>query len=195
MKCWMNTNYVHTGREKCLRASCFECLISNTIYLYFFAKVFTLMRRTPNLRSIDNTNPDSPTILEVFTNCVLRHLPVFYLTHPIIALNLYHPSNRPRVTRLSLPEHKCPTTRLINVNTKLLHLHLSLPPPTKTMKPRILALLLLATSVAAGPLPHVFAHNYTQHMQLLDAYPIDHPIWMTRMGERDLKVRVGLNDL
>jgi hypothetical protein len=25
-------------------------------------------------------------------------------------------------------------------------------------------------------------------MALLDAYPLDHPIWISRMGERDAKV-------
>ena len=57
------------------------------------------------------------------------------------------------------------------------------------MKLRLLALLFAGVvGVTAGPLPHAFAQNYTQHMALLDAYPMDHPIWISRMGERELKV-------
>jgi hypothetical protein len=57
------------------------------------------------------------------------------------------------------------------------------------MKPRLLLLFLAgAATVAAGPLPHFFVQNYTMHMALLDAYPMDHPIWMARMGDRELKV-------
>jgi len=56
------------------------------------------------------------------------------------------------------------------------------------MKPRVLtaisSLAVMAVGVAAGPLPHVLAANYTQHMQLLEAYPLDHPVWMARMGQR-----------
>ncbi len=57
------------------------------------------------------------------------------------------------------------------------------------MRPRLLTFLLVTvTGVTAGPLPHAYAQNYTQHMALLDAYPLDHPIWISRMGERDAKV-------
>ena len=62
------------------------------------------------------------------------------------------------------------------------------------MKPRLLALLFAAAvGVAAGPLPHSLVQNYTQHMQLLDAYPLDHPIWYFRMLEKDRVERVGIH--
>jgi hypothetical protein len=62
------------------------------------------------------------------------------------------------------------------------------------MKPGLLTLfLVVAAGVTAGPLPHAYAQNYTQHMALLDAYPLDHPIWISRMGERDAKVFKFLN--
>jgi hypothetical protein len=63
------------------------------------------------------------------------------------------------------------------------------------MKPRLLlAFLAGAATVAAGPLPHFFVQNYTMHMALLDAYPMDHPIWMARVGDRELKVYASHHD-
>ena len=64
------------------------------------------------------------------------------------------------------------------------------------MKLRLLALLFVGVvEVTAGPLPHAFAQNYTQHMALLDAYPMGHPIWTSRMGERESEVFAFLSSL
>jgi hypothetical protein len=106
-----------------------------------------------------------------------------------VGSNINPPSNRPRAPppTFASRKHKCPRSKHLPhlVSCFSPTLYLILP----TMKPRLLLLFLAGTaSVAAGPLPHFFVQNYTMHMALLDAYPMDHPIWMARMGDRELKV-------
>ena len=138
------------------------------------------MRGNTNLsKSKSGENKDQFVVTEYQGRVLVRrHLPAMeaYRTMHITGFNIKSFS---QPTTYNSPFLLTPKI-LIYVNTTCKQISAS-SHLTAMMKLRLLLLIGMVMvggegAVKAGPLPHFFVQNYTTHMQLLDAHPMDHPI-------------------